>query len=261
MNIRYGMVLKYWSLLLFCMAQVCMHATAAQFFAQNKVWGNAEDGYANHRIPGICVTNNGTILVATEARKVDSDAGESDIVLKRSTDAGVSWCDNIVIESVGTTHWANPCFVVDTSNTNIIYLFYADNDNNNSAKVYYRISTNDGISWNERYEITRLFEGNPHGWTLHLPGPGHGIKKVKDPNMNRQLLQVWHRKSISFPADQRNYGVSVIYGGSTWKNGGTLSVDNTKCINESALAECSNGQLINIDGQIRIPRKVAMNGA
>ncbi len=214
-------------------------------YSEVEVWTANEDGFSSHRIPGICVTSNGTVLVATEARDGDGDADPSDIVVKRSVNSGSSWSNDITIEaSSGGAHWANPTFLVDGS---LVYLFYAENEDNASSKVYYRTSSDHGLSWSGRTEITNIWNGNPYGWTLHLPGPGHGIKKIKNPDTGMLLLQVWHRKSISFPAAQRNYGVDVITkAGSIWTQQGVVSVSSSYGINESDLAERANGQIINI---------------
>src|SRR4051812_22831389 len=50
------------------------------------------NGYATCRIPGIVVTKAGTLLAYCEARKsAKGDWGPTDLLLRRSTDAGVTW--------------------------------------------------------------------------------------------------------------------------------------------------------------------------
>src|SRR5689334_20471702 len=49
-------------------------------------------GYQTYRIPGSVVTKKGTVLAYCEARKsAKSDWGEIDVIMRRSTDGGVSF--------------------------------------------------------------------------------------------------------------------------------------------------------------------------
>jgi len=49
-------------------------------------------GYATYRIPGIVVTSRGTPLACCEARKsLQGDWGTINIMLRRSTDGGMTW--------------------------------------------------------------------------------------------------------------------------------------------------------------------------
>src|SRR4051794_3808450 len=50
------------------------------------------DGHVLYRIPGIVVTDNGTVLAYCEARRNSgSDWADSETYLRRSTNGGVSW--------------------------------------------------------------------------------------------------------------------------------------------------------------------------
>lgn len=205
------------------------------------LWKANENGIFAHFVYGLTVTTKGTILAFAEARITESkDDGAHHIVLKRSTDRGNTFSESqILLESKDGQSWTNPTIVQDKK-TNELFLFYALNHQNVSTQVFYISSKDDGLSWSDATEITSLFAGNQHEWTFHLPGPGHGIQ-LKN---KRLLVPVWHRKSISFAARERKYGVNCIYSddhGKTWKAGGDAPVGE---FNESQIVEQRNGDVL-----------------
>lgn len=212
------------------------------YFYATEVFDPDSTGY-RYRIPGLAVTNAGTILAFAEERLQPGDADPHNIVLRRSTDQGQSWGPLQVIEaSTNNESWTNPVPVVDRD-TGDIFLFYAKNSGNNSSQVFFRKSSDDGLTWSAPTEITSLFAGDPESRPFHLPGPGHGIQLEN----GRLLVQVWHRHGISLPVEQREYGVSVIYSddhGATRQAGGYVPVDANYPINESRIVELANGDVI-----------------
>src|SRR5262245_57651926 len=67
---------------------------ATPFFESSPLWKHDTGGYAVYRIPGIVATRAGSVLAYAEARKAArSDWGESDILLRRSTDGGRTFSD------------------------------------------------------------------------------------------------------------------------------------------------------------------------
>ncbi len=205
------------------------------------VWAENENKMFAHFVYGLTVTDKGSILALAEAR-IDTglDDGAHHIVLKRSTDKGQSFSESkIIVESTKEQSWTNPTVLQDRI-TKEIFLFYALNHKNESTQVYFKTSKDDGISWSAASEITSLFVTNAHGWTFHLPGPGHGIQ-LKN---GRLIIPVWHRKSISFATKERKYGVNCVYSddhGKTWKVGGDTPVGE---LNESQIVEQKDGDLL-----------------
>ncbi|MRG44958.1 exo-alpha-sialidase [Chitinophaga sp. SYP-B3965] len=205
------------------------------------VWTANDNNIFAHFVYGLTVTNKGTILAFAEARITESaDDGAHHIALRRSTDNGKSFSPSInVVKSVDGQSWTNPTIVQDNK-TGSLFLFYALNHHNTSTQVFYITSKDDGLSWSDATDITAIFDGNKQGWTFHLPGPGHGIQ-LKN---KRLLVSVWHRKSISFAAKERAYGVNCIYSddhGKTWKVGGDAPVGE---FNESQIVEQKNGNVL-----------------
>src|SRR6185503_18957190 len=66
-------------------------STAADF-SQTDVFIAGQGGYHTYRIPAIVVATNGAVLAFCEGRKNGAgDAGDIDVVLKRSADGGKTW--------------------------------------------------------------------------------------------------------------------------------------------------------------------------
>jgi hypothetical protein len=197
-----------------------------------------------HMVFGLVVSNKGTILAFAEARIHYSDDGPHDLVLKRSVDGGAAWQAVQYIETSRDGEcWANPTALADRVSGKL-FVFYALNAHNISTRMFFKVSTDDGMTWSERTEVTGLLQQhNRYGWTLFLPGPGHGIQ-LRD---GRLVLQYWGRKNIALPPSERNYGNGIIYSddhGVTWRAGGIVPLENELGNNESRIVERENGDLL-----------------
>jgi len=214
---------------------------AQAFMEKTTVWSEKENNIFSHFVYGLTVTSKGSILAFAEAR-IDkgADDGAHHIVMKRSTDQGRTFSvSKVLVESKNGESWTNPTVVQD-SQTKRIFLFYALNHENVRTQVFYKSSMDDGLSWSSQTEITTLFSENNQRWTFHLPGPGHGIQ-IKN---KRMILPIWHRRSISNPPGQRNYGVTCVYSddnGITWQTGGSTPVGE---FNESQIVAQKNGHIL-----------------
>jgi sialidase-1 len=220
---------------------IFMRANAQNLLKKTTVWTEKENNMFAHFVYGLTVTDKGTILAFAEARiDKSADDGAHHIVMKRSIDQGQSFSAyNVLVESKEGQSWTNPTVVQDRK-TKEIFLFYALNDKNVSTQVFYKSSTDDGLSWSSAKEVTSSFTENAYEWTFHLPGPGHGIQ-LKN---GRLMVQVWHRRSIKFAAAERKYGVNCLYSddhGKTWKAGGDTPAGE---LNESQIVEQKNGDVL-----------------
>jgi sialidase-1 len=215
--------------------------SAMPSFAETEVWGKKEGNYVSHFVYGIVVTANDTVLVACEGRVGGADAAEKDLLVKRSTDHGVTWSDGGVIEGKSDANsWSNPTFVTDGQTT---YLFYSWSVTSDIGRVFYRKTTDSGLTWSERTEITQLWKNNPYGWTQHST-IGHGIVKEKDPCRGRVLVAFHHRGRVAVPTTQRGYGNDVIFlGPNGWQVAGGPAVDAARGTNEARIAERTDGSL------------------
>jgi len=83
----------------------------------NHLFKSGEEGYKCFRIPAIVTTTKGTILAFAEARKNNcSDAGDIDLVVKRSFDGGKTWSKISMVWNDAENTCGNPAPVVDQKN-------------------------------------------------------------------------------------------------------------------------------------------------
>ena len=92
--------------IIFLISLLVLHAQDPK---HQELFTSGQGGYAHYRIPGISVTKKGTILAYAEARKsLRGDWGTIDIVLRRSTDRGVTWSPFRIIAQVDGPKSKNP---------------------------------------------------------------------------------------------------------------------------------------------------------
>ena len=229
------------------------------------VYRPGEAGYTCFRIPSVITTAKGTVLAFAEARKNDcSDAGDIDLVVKRSADGGKTWGALEVVWNDSTNTCGNPAPVIDERTGAIVLLSTWNRGEDREKAIHNRtsldtrrvfvfFSTDDGHSWSAPKQITD--DVKPADWTWYATGPGRGI----------QLEQGRHKGRLVIPCNHVVAGTNqsfshVIYsddGGKRWKLGG-IAQDST---NESTVAELGNGDLLlNMRGSgRRKARQVALS--
>jgi sialidase-1 len=221
-------------------------AVSAQTF--DLVYRPGEAGYTCFRIPSVITTPKGTVLAFAEARKNDcSDAGDIDLVVKRSSDGGKTWGALEVVWNDSTNTCGNPAPVIDERTGAIVLLSTWNRGEDREKAIHARtsldtrrvfvfFSTDDGQTWSAPRQITR--DVKPENWTWYATGPGRGI----------QLSKGRHKGRLVIPCNHVVAGINksyshVIYSdddGKRWKLGG-IAQEGT---NESTVAELSNGDLL-----------------
>src|SRR5262245_20964667 len=139
------------------------------------------DGYHTYRIPSLIVTTKGTVLAFCEGRKRGrGDAGDIDLLLKRSSDGGQTWSDSQVVWDDGDNTCGNPCPVVDRD-TGTIWLLLTQNlgvdteaqiidqTSRGTRTCWISRSSDDGQTWAKPIEITR--DVKRPDWTWYATGP------------------------------------------------------------------------------------------
>jgi len=250
-------------------AAVCV---AAPRFEKAVLWTHDTEGYSNYRIPGIVVTKAGTVLAYAEARKAPrTDWGESDILIRRSTDGGRTFSPPMRIghmeeqfaknpaaiarkQGIGQgTTYNNPVAIADRRGA-VHFVFCVE-----YMRAFYMRSDDDGRTFSKPVEITSAFDGfrKSYPWAVLATGPGHGIE-LKN---GRLLVPVW----ISLGTAGTGHSPSVaatIYSddrGATWKAGEIAGPDTPEmpAPNETAAVQLGDGRvMLNIRAASKTQRHI-----
>lgn len=203
---------------------------------QFDLYTSGQEDYHTFRIPALAVTTHGTLLAFAEGRKAGrGDAGEIDLVLKRSIDNGVTWQPlQIAVSETGMT-CGNPCPVVDRD-TGVIWLPFCKNlaagDENLITQgkaprtVWITHSHDDGATWAAPQEITAAVK-DP-SWTWYATGPTHGIQL----RTGRLVIPCDHMVGKYFDRKRDPYHSHVIYSddhGASWQIGGIVDIGTNEC--------------------------------
>lgn len=222
--------------------------------AQQDIFTRGQGGYHTYRIPSLIVTTNGTLLAFCEGRKNSAgDAGDIDLLLKRSTDGGQTWGRAEVVWDDGANTCGNPCPVVDEA-TGAIWLLLTQNPGevnerqirarnaSRTRSVWLSQSTDDGKTWARPVNITASAKDPSWGW--YATGPGIGIQVQHGPHKGRLVIPCDH----SYPGPDSNSerpsvenASHIIYSddhGQSWQRGGSAQPG----MNECQVVELADGK-------------------
>ena len=232
----------------FCATTQAAGVPMVSDFKEVDVFVSGTEGYHTFRIPAIIVAPNGDVLAFAEGRKAgSSDAGDIDIVLRRSEDNGLTWSPMQVIWSDGGNTCGNPCPVADKT-TGTIWLLITHNlgidsegqiinSKSKGTRTVWVIRSDDGLRWSKPVEITSSVK--KPDWTWYATGPGAGIQLTQGRYKGRLVIPCDH-----IEAESKKYYSHVIYSddnGKTWTLGGSTPQDQ---VNECEVVELSDGRLM-----------------
>ncbi|MET8686829.1 sialidase family protein [Streptomyces sp. NPDC004732] len=207
-------------------------ARTAPFEQQVLFKASQDPGYACYRIPAVVRTTKGTLLAFAEGRVNDcSDAGDIDLVLKRSHDGGRTWGPlQVINEGEGDTH-GNPAPVVDRE-TGRVLLAETYNTGRTDGKncdvpcdrtPHLQYSDDDGLSWSAPRDLSE--EILPENWnSWYATGPVHGIQLTRGRHAGRLVFtantETWDGSRVT-----ANHAALIVSddGGDHWKIGATDS--------------------------------------
>jgi sialidase-1 len=216
--------------------------SAATPSAPVAVYRAGSDGYFSYRIPALLRTPKGTLLAFAEARKNSrSDSGDIDMVVKRSSDGGMTWSAQKLIVDQGPDTIGNPCPLVERRSGAILLPLTANPGSSDkrdliaskgTRTVWITESRDDGRTWSPPREISR--EVKKPDWTWYATGPGVGIQLVD----GRIVIPCNHR--VSGSDTSYSHAMFSDDGGKSWTSGRAVAEKTNEC----QVVELANGHLL-----------------
>ena len=222
------------------------HDSSKSWCVQEALFVSGQGDYHTYRIPALVVSARGTLLAFAEGRKHGrGDAGEIDLILRRSFDSGRTWSATQVVVSESGMSCGNPCPVVERE-SGTIWLPFCKNlaeggeslicQGKAPRTVWITHSDDDGQTWAQPREITESVKDSR--WTWYATGPCHGIQL----RSGRLLVPCDHIVGIHFDGSKDPIHSHLIYSddrGATWHRGGSVQVETDEC----AVAQLQDGSL------------------
>jgi len=213
------------------------------------VFEAGQEGYDIYAIPAIIKTEDHTLLAFCEGRKGAwyNDAGDIDLVMKRSDDDGKSWSPLKVVLDDGPHSCQNPVPIYDPErkrvvlvstrkSANDIYTSVLEGKGDEAIQVRVMYADSKGHEWTSVQHITTQVKSDSMNW--YATGPGSGLLMESSPFAGRIVIACNHTV-----AGDKRYRAHIIYsndGGDTWGMGGTVPGTG---LNEGEVAELEDGRL------------------
>ena len=213
------------------------------------VYGAGDEGVHTYRIPALAATRQGTLLAFAEARHDGpGDAGDIDLVVRRSTDAGRTWSASITVWDDGGNTCGNPAPVVETETGRVVLPMTWNHGRDlerdiiagrsrEPRRAYVTTSHDDGVSWAPARELPAL--RRPH-WGWYATGPGNAIQIGRGEYKGRIVAPANHSDRTGEGHFYRAHVICSDDAGESWFLGGVAG----PATNESAVAELADGSLL-----------------
>jgi sialidase-1 len=227
------------------------------------VFDPAGSRYHTFRIPSITARDEWLFAFCEGRLHSAADAGEIEVVLRRSRDGGRTWLPLQVVSAAAGKTCGNPVPVVDPASGDLVLVTVQNGadaleisvargtDPENGRRVFVQRSSDSGETWTAPEEITKQVKPDDWGW--YATGPCHGIALTHEPCAGRLVVPANHSfvpsdvDALDSAAAIRLNGGHCIYsddGGRTWELGFVDRNDGGEInANETTVAELADGRL------------------
>lgn len=230
-------------------------AVSQMVFAQNEalesttVYKKGMAGYSTFRIPAIVRTKGNVLLAFAEARRDNGgDAGNIDLVVRRSEDGGRTWGEMIVVWDDADNTCGNPAPVVDWRSGRVVLVMtwnrgedkekdIMHNRSIDTRCVYVAYSDDEGVSWSEPREITSTAKLPAWGW--YATGPCHAVQMRGGAYDGRLVVPCDHSEQANGEVVYNSHLLLSDDGGATWRIGAILRGGN-----ESTAVQRKDGSIM-----------------
>lgn len=234
------------------------------------LFSSGQFGHHTYRIPALVDTPHGLVVFVEGRRSGAGDAGEIELIARRSPDGGRTWSEPVVVAGRPGYTWGNPAPVV--VNDEIVLLSCTNGANADetaicrgtvSAEHTRRVQV-------QRIGLPDLTAGPPSditstvkspGWGWYATGPGHALRLRRGPFAGRLVVAANHSIVAEADLPSRYSGHLLLSDddGDTWRIGavepGTPTLSGP---NESCAAELGDGEIVvTIRNQAQGPGQVS----
>lgn len=220
------------------------------------LFSGGDYGSVNFRIPAVRTANDGSVVVAVDAR-VDAPGdlpNNIDIMVRRSTDLGHSWSDALTIADFGQDGASDPALVKDRNTGDLLCMFASHRglfQSTPSNPIRFQVcrSSDNGINWSPPVEFTSQIYAP--GWYAAWLASG-SAHQMRD---GRIIGVVGVRQNSGTAIS--NFMIYSVDGGSSWHYKPAVA---SSVGDEAKIVELDNGNLMmNIRNQTPDCRKIVIS--
>ncbi|MFI7446444.1 exo-alpha-sialidase [Nonomuraea sp. NPDC049714] len=214
------------------------------------------------RLPAVVRTGNDVLLAFAERRNRNNcaDHGAFDVVMRRSTDDGVTWqaSRTVLASTQGAVLQGNATLVADSAGPVFLFTTSEPTATRTTPRTpWVQVSHDDGRTWSAPKNLSGVIKAPAGDGDWFATGPGHGIQLTRGPHAGRLVVPVYY-------AVGARQSVRLIYSddhGGTWRIGATATYDKSVLqLGEQTLVERADGGILVIARNGAVPDQTSVHG-